>query len=57
MTAWETLTYMDFPREHWLRIRSNNVMECLNREIRHRTKSVGAFPDGQSGLMLVYARL
>ena len=55
--AFETLTYMDFPREHWRRIRTNNAMERLNREIRRRTKSIGAFPDGQSALMLVCARL
>jgi transposase-like protein len=53
----ETLTYMDFPREHRLKIRSNNVIERLNREIRRRTRVVGAFPDGQSALMLVCARL
>jgi len=55
--AYETLTYMDFPREHWRRIRTNNAMERLNREIRRRTKSVGTFPDGRSALMLVCARL
>jgi len=55
--ASETLTYMDFPREHWRRIRTNNAMERLNREIRRRTKSVGAFLDGRSALMLVCARL
>ena len=55
--ASETLTYMDFPREHWRRIRTNNAMERLNREIRRRTKSVGTFPDGRSALMLVCARL
>jgi transposase-like protein len=55
--ASETLTYMDFPREHWRRIRNNNAMERLNREIRRRTRSVGAFPDGRSALMLVCARL
>jgi len=55
--AFETLTYMDFPREHWRRIRTNNAMERLNLEIRRRTKSIGAFPDGQSALMLVCARL
>ena len=55
--AYETLTYMDFPREHWRRIRTNNAMERLNREIRRRTKSVCAFPDGRSALMLVCARL
>ena len=29
----ETLTSCDFPREHWTRIRTNNVIERLNREI------------------------
>jgi len=53
----ETLTYMDFPYEHWLRIRTNNVIERLNREIRRRTRVVGTFPDGNSALMLVSARL
>lgn len=56
-SAAETLCYMDFPREHWLRIRSNNAIERLNREIRRRTRVVGAFPDGRSALMLVCARL
>lgn len=53
----ETLTYMVFPFEHWMRIRTNNVIERLNREIRRRTRVVGAFPDGNSALMLVCARL
>ena len=52
----ETLTYCDFPREHWTRIRTNNVIERLHREIR-RTRVVGSFPDGNSALMLVCARL
>ena len=53
----ETLTYCDFPSEHWTRIRTNNVIERLNREIRRRTRVVGSFPDGNSALMLVCARL
>ena len=53
----ETLTYYDFPSEHWLRIRTNNIIERLNREIRRRTHVVGSFPDGNSALMLVCARL
>jgi transposase-like protein len=53
----ETLTYADFPSEHWTRIRTNNVIERLNREIRRRTRVVGTFPDGNSALMLVCARL
>ena len=44
-------------REHWTRIRTNNVIERLNREIRRRTRVVGSFPDGNSALMLVCARL
>ena len=31
--------------------------ELLNREIRRRTRVVGTFPDGNSTLMLVCARL
>jgi transposase-like protein len=53
----ETLTYMDFPVEHWMRIRTNNTLERINREIKRRTKVVGSFPDGESALMLVCARL
>lgn len=53
----ETLTYTRFPREHWRRIRTNNAIERLNREIRRRTRVVGTFPDGNSALMLVAARL
>ncbi len=50
------MTYCDFPSEHGTRIRTNNVIERLNREIR-RTRVVGMFPDGNSALMLVCARL
>ncbi len=53
----ETLPYTDFLSEHWTRIRTNNVLERLNREIRRRTRVVGCFPDGGPALMLVCARL
>ena len=53
----ETLTYYDFPSEHWVKIRTNNVIERLNRESRRRTRVVGTFPDGNSALMLGCARL
>jgi transposase-like protein len=53
----ETLAYMAFPREHWTRIRTNNPLERLNREIKRRTRVVGTFPDGESALILVAARL
>lgn len=53
----ETLTYMDFPLQHWMKIRTNNVFDRMNREIRRRTRVVEAFSDGYSALMLVCARL
>lgn len=53
----ETLSYMSYPREHWRNLRTNNPLERVIREIRRRTRVVGAFPDGNSALMLVAARL
>lgn len=53
----ETLSYYDFPERHWRRIRTNNPLERVLREVRRRTRAIGAFPDGESALMLVAARL
>ncbi len=53
----ETLTYMDFPYEHWSRLRTNNGLERIMKEIRRRTRVIGSFPDGDSAMMLVGARL
>lgn len=53
----ETLSYYATPQEHWRCLRTNNPLERLMREIRRRTRVVGAFPDGNSALMLVAARL
>lgn len=53
----ETFSYYSFPVEHWKRIRTNNGLERIMKEIRRRTRVVGAFPDGESALMLVAARL
>ena len=53
----ETLSYMNFPSEHWRRIRTNNPIERIMKEVKRRTKVVGAFPDGESALMLTAARL
>ena len=39
----ETITYMQFPAQHWTRIRTNNAIERLNREIKRRTRAIGAF--------------
>ena len=53
----ETLQYYQFPSEHWRSLRTNNPLERLMREIRRRTRAIGAFPDGNSALILVSARL
>ena len=53
----ETLRYYEFPQEHWRKIRTNNPMERILKEVLRGTKVIGAFPDGQSALMLVGARL
>jgi len=55
--AHETLQYLDFPHKHRTRTRTNNPLERINKEIRRRTGAVGSFPDGESALMLVAARL
>ncbi len=53
----KTLSYMSFPMERWRRIRTNNPLERIMREIRRRTRVVGTFPHGHSALMLSAARL
>ena len=55
----ETTTYLldEYPPEHRRRIRTNNMIERLNREIRRCTRVVGSFPDGRSTLMLICARI
>ena len=55
----ETTTYLlsEFPVNHRTKLRTNDMIERLNREIRRRTRVVGGFPDGNSALMLVCARI
>jgi transposase-like protein len=38
--------------EHWRSLRNDNPLERLKREIRRCTRVVGAFPDGNSALIL-----
>ena len=53
----ETLSYHDFQREHHRHIYTNNPLENIMKQIRRRTRVVGAFPDGNSAVMLAAARL
>lgn len=49
--------YQAFPKEHWKRIRTTNVVERLNKEVKRRSKVVGAFPNDESLMRLVVAVL
>ena len=44
-TEHEVLTFMDFPKEHRVKIHSTNVLERLNGEIKRRAVVVGIFPN------------
>ncbi|MEM9282443.1 MAG: transposase [Verrucomicrobiota bacterium] len=50
-------SFCDFPRERQRHLRTNNPLERLMKEIRRRTRVVGAFPDTDGALMLASARL
>ena len=49
----DALAYLDFPREHHVRLRTNNVQERANEEIKRRTKVVGVFPSVGSMMRLI----
>ena len=47
--------FFAFPPAHWHRLRTTNSIERLHREIKRRTRVVGAFPDRASTLRLITA--
>ena len=51
----DALAYLAFPAEHRLRVRTNNVRERANREIKRRTDAVQVFPSSRSLVRLVGA--
>lgn len=53
----QSLTYFAFPRKLWKRLRTSNVVERFNRELRRRTRVVSIFPSEKSTLRLVGALL
>jgi putative transposase len=53
----EGLTVFDFPSEHRRRLRTNNGLERLNREIKRRTRVASIFPNEASLLRLATAVL
>lgn len=49
----DALAYLSFPKAHQIRIRTNNVQERMNLELKRRTKVVQAFPSSESVLRLL----
>ena len=44
--------YRSFSRDHWRRIRTTNGLERINKELKRRTRVVGAFPSDKSFMRL-----
>lgn len=51
----DALAYLDFPPTHWKRLRTNNVQERTNREIKRRSRVVQVFPSTGSLVRLADA--
>ena len=46
-------SYISFPKEYQRKLHTNNVTERFNKELKRRTRKIGAFPDSDSLLRLV----
>ena len=46
-------SYTSFPKAHQRKLHTNNVTERLNKELKRRTRKIGAFPDSDSLIRLV----
>jgi transposase-like protein len=49
----EGLTFFDFPKDHWKKIRTNNLVERMNQEQKRRTIILRLFPSVESCERLV----
>jgi putative transposase len=51
------LTYYKYPYQHWLRIRTTNVVERGFKEVKRRVKGIGRFQNEERALTMVYWQL
>lgn len=51
----DALAYLDFPYEHHVRLRTNNVQERANRELKRRSRVVQVFPSRRSLIRMMGA--
>jgi transposase-like protein len=49
--------YRAFPKSHWERLQTTNMMERVNAEIKRRSKAVSAFPSENSIIHLIVSIL
>lgn len=52
----QTMTFYSFDRQHWKRIRTNNLAETYNKELKRRTRVATLFPNIESLLRLATAQ-
>ena len=48
-------SYTSFPKSHQRKLHTNNVTERFNKELKRRTRKMGAFPNSNSLIRLVVA--
>ena len=51
----ETFTFYRLSREHHKHLKSTNMLERINQELKRRTHVIRIFPDGHSALRLIRA--
>lgn len=53
-----TLTFLTYPKAHWRKIRTTNLIEgVINKDLKQRSKVIGIFPNQESCLRYVCLRL
>ena len=49
---YDLMNFQSFPHDHWKRIRTTNLLERVNKELKRRSRSIGAFPNDPALLRL-----